>query len=526
MGLRTKIFKVDPWIGGINTSVDPAEIGPNEVIRADNVTYDTRGSKQKRDGINFNWDLQTDDTQAMLSLREFWFGTAAGKTQRLVALSSLKEVYSFNPDGTRSADLFGGTAWASAITTGTQATFTNLQIICADGTGNVVKKWTGTGNIADLGGTPPKAAICNTHLSRLWLNDETNVDRLHFSPTQDAETWNGTGDSGAIDIGIGDGDPDGITAFAPYKGDLIVFKRTKIYRIIGPFPETFQVIKISDSIGCVGPNALADVDGEDLVFVSDRGVHSLVTTDTFGDVAKGFLSRDIQGSFNKSFNKSRLKFLQARYLPTTNSVGLALTDGELSPSENLMIWWFHIELKQWYRWRDLSCQSMAIANDADRVRLYLGTNTKRVAKAFNGTLSDIDSSGSNAGIDYTAKTGLIDVEGNAFILKGFKTFGILYKANGTHTITVKVKVDNLPEQTLTFVNTDDSDLLGSTFILGTSILGFNSTMALYMRSICGYGKFVQITITQTGEQEEVDIQGFFLEYEASGVQREVVNANA
>ena len=523
MGKRTTLLKVSPWQGGIRTSTDPAMIRADQLVEGDNIIFSEDLSKKKREGINFDWDDATDGSATIISLHDFRFGDIT-RSRRLVGVTNTGEIYSYTSSGTRSADLFGGTAWSSLPSKGTQVTINNLDIIAVDGTGNVVKKWDGTGSVADLGGTPPEGSIVTTHLARLWMNDKTDIDRLHYSPTSDPETWNGLGDSGAIDIGIGDGDTDGITAFAPYKGDLIVFKRNRIYRVIGNTPETFQIVKISDSIGCVGPNALADIDGNDLVFISDRGIHSIAATDTFGDFKQNFLSADIQTSFNDDWSKTRRPFIQARYLPNQNVVALAVTDESINSTTNLMMWFYHIEARAWFRWPDVSCEALAVVEDDDQSRLYLGTDVTRVAQTFNGANFDVDGTGVSVGIDYTIKTGLISPTGVACEEVGFKSFGILYRAIGTHTITATIKIDNYDPQTLTYSQTDPSDLLGVDFILGQSVLGTDNVMAPYKRTIDGYGRYIQITISQTGIEEEIDLQGFFIEYESAGIRDEVINA--
>lgn len=521
MAKTTTLFTVIPWTGGINTSKNEGLINADELVKGQNLVFDTDLSRKKRDGIDYDWDSGTSDVDSVLSLNDFWFGLV-DKTHLIVGVTSGKEVYSYTSSGTRSADLFAGTAWASDITIATQTTFNNLDIIGVDGAGNVLKKWSGTGNIADLGGTPPEASMTCEHIGRLWANDKTRVDRIHYSETGDPEIWNGTGDSGGFDVRSGDGDSAGITAIIPFKGDLIVFKRTKIYRIIGDAPETFEVVKISDSIGCVGPNAVADVDGNDIIFVSDRGVHSLVATDQFGDLSQTFVSLNIQRTFNNDFTKGRLRFCQVRYLPRINSVGIAITDEKVSDDENNCIWFYNIIGKAWYKWHDVSCESLVVVNDADQFRYYLGSNTTRVGKAFTGNRSDIDESGTDVGISYIVETGYILVDKNPLNTKLFKSVGILYTAEGQHQITMTVKIDNYAPQTFIYTQNNSSDLLGISFILNQSALGQSNVIAPFMKQVDGQGRYIKVTLEQSGTDEEVDIQGLLIEYDIAGVQYEVI----
>ena len=45
MPARTQLFQLLPWIGGVNTSQDDSLIPPNQLVRADNCIFDTKGSR-------------------------------------------------------------------------------------------------------------------------------------------------------------------------------------------------------------------------------------------------------------------------------------------------------------------------------------------------------------------------------------------------------------------------------------------------------------------------------------------------
>jgi hypothetical protein len=530
MPLRTTLFQQFPWVGGLNTSIDESLIPPNQLTVADNVIFDTRGSRKKRDGVRFNWDTGTNSSHTIIGLHDYWFG-ATTRVQKLVGVSSNGTIYSYT-GGTRSTLTDSGTAYSGTLTTCSVITFNNKAIIAVDGGSNVLKYWDGSGNIQDLPGTPPKASILREHIGRIWCNDKENPDRLHYSPVADHTKWLGAGDSGAIDIGVGDGDPEGITAIFPsFKGDLFVAKRTKLYRITGYAPELMQIQLISSGVGCVSHNSIAQIDQDDCMWVSDKGVHSLAATANYGDFTSNYVSIDIQKTFNDDFDRSRLKYCWGAYLPTINSVAFTFTEESglnrvnTTNTINNAVYLYNIPLKAWYRWPDVSCQSLVVANDSDKKRFYFGTHTTRVSKSFNGTNYDIDSAGTHTAIRFRIVTGLIFPDSNPYTIKGLKRFVIYYKPRGSHTVSVNVKVDNLsldPANSLNFSETSSSDLLGSTFILGTSILGYDVSLGPYTRHIDGFGRGCKITIEQNGIDEEVEIQGFALEFEAAGTNSEVV----
>jgi hypothetical protein len=279
---------------------------------------------------------------------------------------------------------------------------------------------------------------------------------------------------------------------------------------------------MSDGIGCISHNSITPVENTELLWVSERGVHSMSATDTYGAFDAAFVSADIQRTFNEDFTKSRLPFVWGAYLDTINSVAFGFTmEGD---STNNDVYLYNIPLKSWYRWPNISCQSLIVANDADKKRFYFGTSTQRISQSFNGTNYDLNSSGTHTAVSFQVTTGLIFVDENPYTLKAFKRFVLYYRPRGSHTITAEVKIDNIQlnsENQLSFSSSGSGALLGSTFTLGVSQLGTDSILGPYTRHIDGYGRAVKVSFTQTGTDEEVEIQGFGIEWEPAGTTSEV-----
>lgn len=381
-------------------------------------------------------------------------------------------------------------------------------------------------------GTAPKASKLREHLGRIFCNDKDNIDRVHYSGSFDHTMWLGFGDSAALDIGIGDGDPEGVSAISPpFKGEIFIGKRTKLYRIRGATPETFQIELITNGIGCVSHNSFALVDQDDLVFVSDKGVHSMNTTSNYGDFSGAYLSKDIQKTFLDNFPKERLKYTKAAYNPALNSIAFAFTDSNPPTFENTSleinntVWLYNVLLKGWYRWLDVPCESLICADDTDTKRFYFGSHKNKIIQTATGADYDVDYDGNRQGISTYVRTGQILVDGSLFTVKGFKRFILYYRANGSHNIQVQCKIDNIPVDsvnTLVFDEQGSGDLLGVDFVLGQSVLGAQTKLAPYSRSIDGFGRSIEITVIQDGINQEAEIQGFAIEYETAGTSPEVV----
>lgn len=387
-----------------------------------------------------------------------------------------------------------------------------------------------TDTAMNINGVAPNASILREHVGRLWCNDKSRRDRLHYSGSFNHEQWQGFGDSGALDIGVGDGDPEGITAIYPtFKGELFVAKRTKLYRVSGYSPETFSVNLVSNGIGCVSHNSIALIDQDDMVFVSEKGVHSITATSSFGDFNAAFISSDIQRTFIENFTRARLKYVKAAYNPEINSVAFCFTDMNLADITNTnlrvnnCVWLFNVQYKSWYRWPDIPCQSLIVSTDGDKKRFYFGSHTNRIIKSFVGNNYDLNYAGEKVGIRFKVVTGQWLIDNNLFTVKGFKRFIMYYKPEGTHTHTVRVQIDSIPVDDVNLLNYNETALgllLGVDFILGQSELGFDVRLVGYTKTIDGFGNTCKITIENFNVNETIEVQGIGVEWEPAGTSPE------
>ena len=111
-------------------------------------------------------------------------------------------------------------------------------------------------------------------------------------------------------------------------------------------------------------------------------------------------------------------------------------------------------------------------------------------------------------------------------MKAFKRLSLLFKPRGNYLFTVYFKVDNFPVQAMTFTQTASGDKLGTTFTLGTSILGSNNNLAPFSQDIVGYGRGCTIEIFQSGLEAQVEIYGLTIEYENADIANEVLSQGA
>jgi hypothetical protein len=611
MPRRTQFFSLSPWSGGLNSSVDPGMIPPQDLVTAENMIFATSGSRLKREGLDYHDALSAipatthrsssgttrtlvfastlssagpsnhrlvagenitiasagsasyngnftvtalsttnvaNDTitftgvgalneastaetaititrnHSVLAIHDYWRTDASNvKVQSLVTCTSQPKFFKYDSDGRRSEITNAGTALSVATSIVNTEVINDKLIFAFDTTTNTPKKYDpeSSADIQDLGGTPPPFSLCRTHQARLWTNDLENKDRLHYSATANPELWEGQGDSGYLEIDPGDGDPDGVTIIhPPFKGDLFVTKGRKTYRVIGNSPENYQIVPVSLGIGGVGQRTATAVDLDEIVYVSQKGIHALSATDTYGDFTGAFLSQKIQPTFNE-LNLGRLKYIQSAYIPDMNSVAFGVSEG--SDSANNDVYFYNFKVKEWYKWPNISCQAVGTKIlTTGESKLLFGTNAGRIIESQNDDFSDFGSSG----IAYRVKSGSIYVDGNPNSVKGFKRLTFLYKPIGDYEFTCTLKIDNHSSQSYSFAQESSSDLLGTTFTLGSSELGVSGILSPYSVQIDGYGRGLTIEITQSGASEQVEIYGVIIEYEPADLAQEVLGEGA
>lgn len=103
-------------------------------------------------------------------------------------------------------------------------------------------------------------------------------------------------DNSTFDVALGAGTINishGITGLIVYRDQLIVFSRSKIFRITGSSVADFLLQPITLDIGCIEEDSIQEVGG-DIMFVAVDGIRMLSATDKIGDFGLAVASRPIQ----------------------------------------------------------------------------------------------------------------------------------------------------------------------------------------------------------------------------------------
>lgn len=535
MAKTTSKFVMLPWLKGLDTDTDEALLQTlrktDYLTQADDIKYDLDGSKVKRDGFTYHDSAAITGANTIIGGFDYWANVSNVKTQKIVVWDNQATGKCWFVAG-------AGGAWteltkdatATAPTTLTRVSFEvfNDDLVMAftdsNSAGRAPVKWDNQSGTAylPLGGNPPKLKYIRKHQGRLWgAGDPTRPDRLYFTSPGNHEEWSGTGDSGAIDIDPGDGDVSGITAIFPsFRGTLFVAKQNSIYKITGTTPVDYKVEPVTFGLGCISHNSCVAVDMDDIYFASERGFHSIVLTDKFGDYEGAFLSKDVQGDF-QDLDDSLNAFIQGVWIPSLNSV---IWNVSRNGTRMDRLWCYDIRFKAWYRWTGVNPTCLFRVEDSSTKikKPYFGNNAGRLSKTAAGIYHDYTSTA----ISQIAKTPWMSPSGDPTQVHGFKKLGVWMKmaAGGTLTVTAQLSNSNAT-QTLSFDSTAAGlPTLDVDFILGEDVLNAGGTerMTLYQLPFDGFAKSVQLTFTQATADKVCSIFGFFIEWEPAGDEQELI----
>jgi len=271
-------LNIFPPTKGLNSAMNPFVQDLHSLTQADNVIYQNDLTRSQRPGqtkYSLSQDNYDPEFADVTYLYNFRFRNASNTIIEQILRVSGRAV---DQDVSREGDFrtITGTTALVRDDIHSMETFSNRLIMCSGGT--VPQTWTGSGVMSDLGGSPPNGRMTRKHMGRLWIAGvKATPHTLYFSKAFDATIWSGRG-TGSLEIDADDNDPIGITAIFPsFRGELYVAKRDAIYQVTGNSPFNFQVLPLIRNHGCIDHNAVAAVQN-DIVYASDRGIHSLVAS--------------------------------------------------------------------------------------------------------------------------------------------------------------------------------------------------------------------------------------------------------
>ncbi|MHC4316082.1 MAG: hypothetical protein ACYSW3_26870 [Planctomycetota bacterium] len=361
---------IDGFGGGINQLVPAVDIRDNEVVDAKNMEIDGNRTLRTRPGLSSISGAYTFGSSDVLGMT--YFKTSAGN--EWVVAATAAGIHEADPASTTWADIEGGYGLATAE----RWEFAVLNdILIMSNMQDVLLKWSGSGNIAALGGTPAASPLSIAVMdNRLFYVDKASPNTLRWSALGAPEDHTTTGKTGSGSWNVGGAEGDRIVRIFPHRGRLFIFKENLIYTLIPGAPredsDQWQIPMLINGVGLAAPDSVQVV-RDDVIFLSHNGILSLGATEQYGDWKQADMSRNIVALTNWTKTKSE----QVRSIIHPNKqqylISIPQNSGDTTPTVTWVL--DFTEGIAWTRYTgDMAAQSFARVMESGVPRLYVGNS--------------------------------------------------------------------------------------------------------------------------------------------------------
>lgn len=326
MGGRGLSYDLTDFTRGLNT-YDPEFATPlSQSPDLDNLVLLDAGFKKRQGDVAWNASAMVSTSTPITGLGYIQYDSG---TEFLNAVAGTKFFTDSGLSGTMS-DKTGALSITSGVNNlWTPNNFNNIQIWFG-GAPDAPFKYSGSGNAASLGGSPPSAKTAFVASNRVFaINTAANPSRVFWPVVSNPEDWTSAG-SGNADVAKSDGEglqcgitvgPDSAILFKNSSSHLMVTTRA-------PFP----IYQLQKGVGIAGPNAWAFANGT--IYLITPGKRMRSTSD---GVNFDIYPNDINDIFD-SINSSRVGFIQGTYYAGLEWIVFAVSTGTSTTNNYLIIW--------------------------------------------------------------------------------------------------------------------------------------------------------------------------------------------
>lgn len=419
----------------------------------------------------------------------------------------------------------------------------------ADNSGRYpIRAWQGGYSVAGVIKGAPSGSYLSVHQNRVWVggipSDGSAIVGcgLDFNGFPNPYDWDyeDIRPNGAVYLPIGSDDQDAITGMSrSHFGTLIVFKNGSTYRVQGAIyndlntevAQPFEVTTISRTIGCAAHRTIHHVNN-DVMWMSSRGVHSLMATDKYGDVEQAYLSYPISDIW-ANINVDRLEMCQAVWQPRLGLYLLGIVESGYDWMSKLLA--YSPAEQRWMIWDIGQFSAIGVgpsrSGDTDSIYVALVTSTGNKMAILNfddqtdwdQTFIGGDDLGSSTGISVVIEPG--DIFSRApeerFNVKSIDRIQIYMSPVGNFTSSMIYMWDGGDERTVTLnLNPDKEKAFGTGWTLGDlfagNVLGSKDYTTVTSVPIKGQGHTLRIRIedSNVGRLPYLGMDAMVVEHDA------------
>lgn len=508
MSYRGTEVKFNDFSGGLVTNRPVTELANNESSDLDNIVVFTkgRGFRSRYGDTEFNSTAM----EAGAAIHGLGYYKKADLSEYLLCVVSTKLYRSTSALSGTMTDITG----AITITTGQDKiwsifTFNDNAI----GFGGDVTSpdapwtWTGAGNAAALGGTPPSAYGGFQANNRVFaFRTNANPSRIQWSILGNGADWTGTG-SGSSDVWTSDNDK--MTAAAILNTNtVLLFKQNSVHQMqIGNLiSNAFPIFPLFKDIGCAGKHACVVADGL-CYFITPQAVMKITDGQKIYDEDDLPALAGIDDLWS-GVNASRLEFIQGkrRIGIDYDHIVWEVSYGASQATNNVCFIW-DLQNQCWLR--NSTGYNLNVMTTTQNGTLYGGHYNGKIYKKDSSTATYTDASNSSATINAYLTSGWISNDKYEVIKQPRKmNFSFYTQTSGQIRVFYGFDFNGLANQT----NVNQSTPASAIWDTSTWDLGIFGDFVLNMKPIriVGRGNFFQYKIQSPTESYPMKINGFTL----------------
>ena len=356
-------------------------------------------------------------------------------------------------------------------------------------------KWTGSGNAAALGGSPPNATMVTYHKRMGFAaGNNTNPSTLYFTDVGNIENWT-TGLSGNLNIDTNDGTV--ITGIVPGFDALYIWKGTagssngSIWRLSGDDKDTFQLQRMVSIVGTASHQSIARI-GSDFFFTTSQGDVYIYD----GAIKTQLISTKIQGSIDGA-NFNRFPYAIGEVFDKDYYISYST----VSNSTHNRVLSFDTFPYAWTKFTGLNANALAVAEDGlGKDMLVFGDYGGFVYKYPSGT----NDAGTAISTLYVTKQYYFP---ELKPQKDWKLLKVFANQKGNYNLNLELRKDFGGTGTAESVS-----LLGVSSLYGTAVYGVDSyggqNLIIGRIEVNKEGDFYQIRFSNSNLDEPIEVKGW------------------
>lgn len=369
MGALGQSIELDDFSGGLNT-FDPEYLSPlSQSPDLDNLIILDKGFKKRNGDSAWNSSAMVSSATPVTGAGYIKFDSG---TEFINAVAGTKFFTDSGLSGTMTDTTGAVSITSSATNIWTPVNFNNLQIWFG-GAPDAPFKYSGSGNAAVLGGSPPSAYTAFSGNNRVFgVSTAANPSRIFWPIVSNPEDWTGAG-SGSADVMKSDG--EALQCGVVNGPDTAILFKNSSTHFMNLTRQPFPIFQLQRGVGIAGRWAYAQANGTIYFITPGRRMKS--TTD---GVNFETYPNDINDIWD-SINVNRIPYIQGIYYQALEWIIFMVSTGSNSTNNYAIIW--DIRHKCFLR-----CTKGFKANVA-----FLVQNRRLFCGHYNGKLYEKDKSG-------------------------------------------------------------------------------------------------------------------------------------